>query len=803
MLLSLAWLREFTPYDGTPQALADRLTMLGLEVEDIHNPFAGLSGVAVGRVLTRQPHPDADKLSLCTVDVGGPEPLAIVCGAPNVAAGQLVPVATVGAALPNGMEIKKSKIRGQASHGMICSESELGLSEKSSGIMVLSGDHAPGAPLAEALGLDTCVLDVSITPNRADCLSVLGLARETAMAFGLPLRLPAAPFTETEPTPEDAARAVAIEIADPALCPVYRGRRIKNLAVGESPDWLRYRLLAVGQRPISNVVDVTNYVLFELGQPMHAFDRDILAGNLVRVAPAADGMKFTTLDGQERLLTSRDLLIWDAEKPVGLAGVMGGANSEMTAQSTEVFLECAVFDPAVIRKTARRLGIPSEASYRFERGVDQVGSAYALDRAVSLIQLTAGGQVLSGVAVAEPRPFTPPRAPFRRARAETLLGVALTDDFCRDTLVALGCTLEKDSGEGLSVLPPSYRLDLTREADLIEEVGRVYGLDRIEPVLPATSRSLEQTAAQESVHAFWSRVRAWAVGMGLSEAVNYSFVGHADLDQLGLCSACRVSVANPLSEDQNVMRSELAPGLLQTVRVNISRGNADLRLFETAKVFHADPASETGCRESARLALALHGSRHPEGWPFPAEQAGYEDVKGLVENLLTAFQLPGAAYALAQGRSPWLSPRVELTLAGRDFGYIGRVAPDIADAFHARRELWLAEVSLDLLAELCAAGSVKFSPLPIYPPVRRDITVIAPAALTAQTILDAILAKKSPLLRDVFLADLFVPEGGGERNLTFRLTYRHDARTLKDKDVDKEREALTRHLSDALGVRFS
>lgn len=802
MLLSLAWLREFTPYDGTPQALADRLTMLGLEVEDIHDPFAGLAGVVVGRVAAREAHPDADKLSLCTVDVGGPEALCIVCGAPNVAAGQYVPVATIGAVLPNGMAIKKSKIRGQASHGMICSESELGLAEESSGIMVLSGQPAPGTPLTEALGLDTCVLDVSITPNRADCLSVLGLARETAMAFGLPLRLPAVPIIETNPTPDDAARAVAIEIADPALCPVYRGRRIKNIAVGKSPDWLRYRLLAVGQRPISNVVDVTNYVLFELGQPMHAFDRDILAGNLVRVAPAGDGMKFTTLDGQERLLTSRDLLIWDAEKPVGLAGVMGGLNSEMTGRSTEVFLECAVFDPATIRKTARRLGIPSEASYRFERGVDQVGSAYAMDRAVSLIQQTAGGQVLSGVAVAEPRPFAAPKLRFRRERAERLLGVPLEDDFCRRTLSALGCAVTPGGGED-AVLPPPYRLDLAREADLIEEVGRVYGLDRIAPILPTISRQLAEGAATESVHAFWSRVRAWGVGAGLNEAVNYSFVGHADLDQLCLEAVCRVSVANPLSEDQNVMRPELAPGILQTVRVNISRGNPDLRLFEVAKVFHADPDSETGCREPARLALALHGNRNPEGWPYPVEAAGYEDIKGLVENLLAAFRLSGAQYGLARDESPWLTPRVEVTLGGRDFGYIGRVTPEIADAFHARRELWIAELSLDLLAELAAAATVAFTPLPVYPPVRRDITVIAPAALAAGDVLAAITAKKSPLLRDVFLADLFTPEGGLERNLTFRLTYRHDARTLTDKDADKEREALVRHLTGILPVRFA
>ncbi len=798
MLLSLAWLREFTPYDGTPQALADRLTMLGLEVEEIKNPFEAIMPVVVGKVLTCAPHPDSDHLSCCTVDVGGPAPLPIVCGAPNVAAGQLVPVAPVGVTMPGGLVIKKSKIRGQVSEGMICSQSELGLAEaRSGGIMVLPETSLVGQPLPEALALDTCVLDVSITPNRADCLSVLGLARETAMAFDLPLTLPDVAYPEEGP---DAATQVAIEIEDPEQCPVYRAKVLQGVKVGPSPDRIRWRLLAVGQRPISNIVDVTNYVLFELGQPLHAFDRNKLAGNVVRVRNAAEGETIVTLDGQTRLLTSRDLLICDAEKPVALAGVMGGANSEMEAGSSEVLLECAVFRPGSIRKTARRLSLPSEASYRFERGVDQPGSVYAMNRAVALMLETAGGKALPGAASAEPKPFTPRGIGFRPARASMLLGVEMPEAFCRKTLAALGCKLTDIDPSGvMAVTPPSYRLDIEREADCIEEVGRVYGLDRIPPRLPRVAKSLDDAPAGTEFD-FWADVREWAVGAGLREAVNYSFVGHADLDLLCLDAQCRVSVANPLSEDQNVLRPMLAPGLFLTVRHNLAQGNANLRLFETARIYEADAASESTARESGRLGIVLHGARHPEGWPWPKDEvAGYADLKGLVEHLLRHFHLPEARFA-AGDNLPWLAPQVDVLLGETRLGVLGQVTPEVADAFHARSGLWLAELDLDALRALVEARKPSFAPLPGFPPVRRDITLAAPAGVSVGALLDAIREAKAPIFEDVLLLDAYRPEGEADRRLTFRITYRHPEKTLKDKDVDKVHEALASAVLSRLPV---
>jgi phenylalanyl-tRNA synthetase beta chain len=797
MLLSLNWLREFVPYEGSVDTLADRLTMLGLEVEGVSRPFAATADVVVGRVLTKGKHPDADKLSVCTVDVGGEAPLQIVCGAPNVAAGQFVPVAKIGTTLPGGLTIKKSKIRGVESSGMICSESELGLAEKSEGILALEGSPVPGKTLAEAMSLDDVVLEIGITPNRADCLSILGLAREAAMAFGLPLTMPKVQMSEQGP---DAASLVSISIPEPALCPVYRARIIQGAEIKPSPAWMRYRLTAMGQRPVSNIVDVTNYVMLELGQPLHAFDKNLLAGDRIEVKPASEGMRFTTLDGQERILTARDLLIWDGAKPVALAGVMGGENTEVSDRTTEILLECAVFNPATIRKTARRLGLSSESSYRYERGVDQPASLFAMNRAIALMAQVSDGRVLPGVAVAEPRTWSSSPIAFRPARANALLGIELTAEFCRKTFQGLGCGVETKSPDSWLVTPPPARLDLEREVDLVEEVARVHGMDRIPAAMPKMLKSLDVPDKLGAEVPFLRRLKAWAAGAGLRETVNYSFVGTSELDLLGLPGEGRVPVANPLSEDQNVMRSALAPGLMKAVRHNISQGNASLRLFEVAKVFAADPASETTVRESHRIALALAGTRFG-GFPWPEEKADYTDLKGLVENMLSTLGLPGACYASKKDH-PWLSPCVEVSLGGKTLGVMGRVLQDVADSFEAKAGLWMAELDAEALMSLHRNRPIRYVGLAKFPPSRRDITLVMPSGLSVAEVLAAVRGHKAAILEDVAVHDLFEPEGAEEKNATFRVTYRHADRTLTDKDVDKAHAGLCDALTKALPVRF-
>ena len=802
MLLSVKWLKEFVPFEGTDQDLGDRLTMLGLEVEEVRHPARHAANAVVGKVLTCEPHPDADKLSVCTVDPGDGQAVPVVCGAPNVAAGQTIAFAPVGAEIFGGVRLKKAKIRGQVSMGMICAEDELGLGESHTGIMVLDPKLELGMNLVDALDLDDVVLDVSVTPNRADCLSVLGMAREVAMVFGLPLTLPEVNIRESGP---DASTLFSIVIDDPALCPVYQARLLDGVTVGPSPDRIRWRLHAVGQRPINNIVDVTNYVMFELGQPLHAFDRRTLAGDMIRVAPATDGMQFTTLDDQERSLLSTDLLIWDGEKPVALAGVMGGANSEMADDSTEVLLESAVFHAPSIRRTARRLALPSESSYRFERGVDQPGSFFAMNRAAALMAEFSGATVLPGVAAAEPSPWQPRSVNFRKDRAVKLLGIPLEEDFCEQVLTGMGCGVDKADGEW-TVSVPSHRLDLEREVDLFEEIARVYGMDRLPSTLPGVARDLDAVAKQDTTHAFITRLKAWGRGAGLAEAINYSFVGQADLDLLQLPADDRVPVKNPLSEDQDVLRTRLAPGLLQSLRNNLSKGTGRLRLFEVACIFQADEDSETTARESLRLAILLYGPRTPDRWPTPRpEDAGYADAKGLVEHLLGSLGLAGADFVLADGHS-YLSPCVTVTLDGRPLGEIGRVDPKVADVYLARRDVWLCELDADLLKAAFEGQDLAFVDLPKFPPVRRDLTVVAGRGVAVGDLLAAARGAGVKIVEEVALADVYEPDqghdGADERNLTVRITYRHPSKTLKDKEVDKQHAKLVKAVLAGLPVRL-
>lgn len=798
MLLSLKWLREFVPLEASAQELGDRLTMLGLELEDILHPYDGIKTIVVGHVLTKEAHPDSDHLAVCTVDVGQGEPLTIVCGAPNVAAGQKVPVALVGTTMPGGMVIKKAKLRGVPSFGMICSERELGLTDDHSGIMVLPEAFRVGDRLVDALDLDTEILEIGITPNRGDCLSVLGLAREAALAFKLPLTMPK---VHVEEEGADWTSEWSIGIPKPELCPFYQLRLVEGVTVKPSPAWMRYRLHAVGVRPISNIVDITNYVLMELGQPLHAFDRDKLEGGRTEISLAREGERIVTLDGQERVLTASDLLIRDGVKPVALAGVMGGLETEISDASRAVMVESAVFRPETIRKTARRQSLPSEASYRFERGVDQGGSAYAMNRAVSLMAECAGGVVRTGACTQEPKPWVAPVPTFRVRRAVDLLGMDVEPAFCADTLERLGCALDRGDEAAWKVTTPSWRQDLSREVDLIEEIARVKGMDTIPETLPAVSRPLERFGQPESRYAFLSRVKAWGSGLGLNEAENYSFVGHKDLDHLGLPKEGRIDIINPLTEEQNVLRTALAPSLLQNVRTNIAHGNMGVRLFEVANVFEADAASQTTAKERARLGLVMYGSLYDTAWPHAETDAGYADIRGLVEHFAGFLHLAAPAF-IREAEHAAYAPCVRVEIDGRPVGLIGQVKPQLADAYHARKPVWLAELDLETLWELHQQARIVFRPLAVFPPSRRDVTVIAPTALSVSAIEEHIRGLRIAILEDVTLIDLYEPKDTEERNLTFRLTFRKADRTLKDAEVDKEREKVAQSLVKNLGVRI-
>ncbi len=816
MLLSLAWLKEFVPYTGTAQELGAKLTMLGLELENIIEPYKDIEHIVIGFVKEREKHPEADKLSVCTVDVGQAELLQIVCGAPNVDKGQYVPIAMVGTSMPDGMKIKKAKLRNVESLGMICSERELKLSEDHNGIMVLN-DILPqeklqvGAKLVDALNLDKEVLEIGITPNRADCLSVLGFAREVAQAYNLPLTLP-----KCELKVEEKSTGLKLDV-DVNLSPYYTGRVLDNPKVGPSPAWLKYRLNAIGIRSISNVVDATNYVLMELGLPLHSFDKDTIEGDTVCVISAKDGEKYTTLDSQERTLKVNDILIADKTKTIGLGGVMGGLNSETTENTKSIFLEAAVFNPSFIRKTARRLGLSSDASFRFERGVDQAIVDFASERCAYLIQELTGATCRSEVlktenSVTAPKPFN-----FNYPKCIELLGVDISKEFCEKTLTGLGCQLTQVDEDNYTVIAPSWRADLFRQADLAEEVIRCFGVDEVPEEFPPVLKDLKQCGKLETRHPFLVRLRHFMAGMGLNECVCYSFVGHEDLDRLNIAKDHRVSIANPLTAEQNVLRTDLAPGLLNALKVNMGQGNTSLKLFEIAQSFVQDPKSETTVHETRRMAILLTGERFSH-YPHPNytnEIFEYADLKGIVETFFKNFLNLDLPKMEKVNNHPYMSPAVKLEIgadcplaladAGNVVATIGRIKPEIADYYNAREYVWYAEINLCALRGLSAKNTIKFNSLPVYPPVRRDITVIAPKTLAMKEIVDTLQNAKTKYLEKVELHDSYQPKGplaNDEHNLTFRLTFRSAEKTLVDADVDKEREKLVKVLTENLGVRI-
>ncbi len=810
MLLSLAWLKEFVPYEGTAAELGAKLTMLGLELENIIEPYKAIEPIVIGYVKECNKHPEADKLSVCSVDIGAEELLQIVCGAPNVGAGQYVPVATVGTTMPEGLKIKKAKLRNVESSGMICSERELKLSEDHKGIMVLN-DILPqdklvvGAKLVDALNLDKEVLEIGITPNRSDCLSVLGFAREVALAFDLPLTMP-----KCELKVEDTPVELKLDV-DASLSPYYTGRILDNPKVGESPAWVKYRLNAVGVRAISNVVDATNYVLMELGIPLHSFDKAAIEGDTVCVVSAKDGDKYTTLDSQERALKENDILIADKTKTIGLGGVMGGLNSETTESTTSIFLEAAVFNPSLIRKTARRLALSSEASYRFERGVDPEMVDIARDRCAYLIQELTGASCRSTVLKTEKTTAQAQTIAFSYPRCIDLLGIEISREFCENTFMGLGCKIEKSNEDNWSVTAPTWRADLSRQADLAEEVIRCYGVDNIIETFPPVLKDLQQCGKLETRHPFLVRLRHFMAGMGLNECVCYSFVGHEDLDRLNIAKEHRVGIANPLSADQNVLRTDLVPGLLNALKVNMGQGNTSLKLFELAQSFVQDPKSETTVHETRRMGILLTGERYSH-FPHPSYSEDlfeYADLKGIVETFFHNFLNLPLPQMEKVSNHPYMSPAVKITLGGSplsDAGDVvavmGRIKPEIADHYNAREHVWYAEINLCALRGLAAKNTIQFKSLPVYPPVRRDITVIAPRSLAMKDIVDTLKNAKTKLLENVELHDLYLPsKDSEEHNLTFRLTFRSAEKTLVDADVDKEREKLVKTLTEKLSVR--
>ena len=794
MRLSLNWLADFVELDAAPEVLADRLTMAGLEVEAIERVVPDFSGVVVARVTRVEPHPQADRLRLAEV-TSGSQGYRVVCGAPNLEAGRLYPFAPPGAVICGGQRIKPAKLRGISSEGMLLAEDELGLSPDHVGLMDLPQDLPLGQDLTAVLNLSDVVLEVAVTANRSDCLSILGLAREVAALLDVPLRHPEVRVAEHPfPGPSEFDDLEGPEIIrpqvailDPVHCPRYAARLLAGLTVRQSPFWMRRRLQVSGIRAINNLVDVTNYVLLEFGQPLHAFDfQRLQSGEIVVRLPRPEEDRFTTLDGQERRLDPDTLLICDAGRPVALAGIMGGLDSEVTPETSQVLIESAYFNPATVRRTAKRLGLSTEASYRFERGVDPEGVIDALERAAQLMAEVGGGRVVGPRLDEYPAPLQHPRLGLRVFRANQVLGTGFSTETVAALLKRLHLPAVCLDRENLAVQVPSFRNDLTREVDLIEEIARLAGFEDIPVTLPRGQVDTRRPGLEARLR---DQTRQLLLGLGFFEVINYAFQSEQLEVLAAAAGAAPLVLANPLSEEQAVMRTSLIPGLLDSLRRNTLKQVLNLRLFETAKVFLPQPGADLP-REEGWVAGLMYGAREEVSWAAASREAvTFFDLKGVVESLLEGLQIPDVNFH-PEALPPYLSRGARVYAGAKELGCLGEVAPGIGERLDLEGAIFVFNLNLSALAQ--AAAPPLFSPLPRYPALYRDLALVLPEGVPTAQVSAALYRHGRPWLEEARLFDVYTGDQvpPGKRSLAFRLTYRDQERTLTDDLVNPLHEAL-------------
>ena len=828
MKVTLNWLKQYVDFDWSPEQLSERLTMLGLEVEGVHKVAGEFEGIVVAQILTRDKVQGSDKLSVCKVNDGKSE-RTIICGAQNHKPGDKVPLILPNFALPlkpgekEPFVIKERKVFGITSQGMMCSPQELGLPDQVDGLLILPADAPIGKPFAEYLGRSggDVVYDLEITPNRPDWNSVIGIAREIAALTGNPLKIPG---IRDQRFGEKVQDLVAVRIEDADLCPRYTARVIKGVKIGPSPDWLRSTLEKVGIRSISNVVDVTNFVMLEIGQPLHAFDYHLIAKGregqpTIVIRRARDGEKFKTLDNVERKLTADMLLIADEQKGIALAGIMGGQNTEINEKTTDVLIESAYFNPTNIRRTSKSLGLRSESSYRFERGADVGICDWASQRAAQLILETAGGQLAEGVVDSYPKAAAPKQISLRHHKVGELLGVSISAADQVRLLKNLG--LQPAGAVGAAHVPlvqasldtttllnkpavtgaegatatfeiPTFRVDLKREVDLIEEIARLHGVEKI----PATPpRGAIGANAFDSVHDQIAEARRVLAGLGLNEAQGQTLVANTECR---MQSVELVALANPLSSDMDVLRPSLLPGLIHSLRHNVSRKNYDVALFEVGRVF-AQNGGQT--REERRIAIALTGQRNPLFWSGDGREAKFDiyDLKGLIEEFFDQFGLRGMTYNRRGEGTALFLESATIQLGKQQLGEFGQLLPPLAKRYDLRDAVFLAELNLDLLLAR-RNPSKSFKSLPAFPSIRRDVAMLVPETTTHEAVLQIVKQTKPANLESVELFDVFrgknVPEG--QKSLAYAFTYRNPEKTLTDAEATAAHEKLVEQFKKML-----
>ena len=783
MQVSYLWLKEFVDFDKSPEEVADILTGLGLECAVGEDRREWFGNIVTGRVIKKEKHPNADKLSLTQVDVGS-EIKKIICGAPNVAEGQSVVVALPGAVLPGGHAIKKSKIRGETSEGMICSEAELKLSDASEGIMVLDDNPSPGQKLAEIYEVCDVVLEVDLTPNRGDCASMIGVARDFAAALNTELKIPADDFTEEA---VNTSSLVSVDIQAPDLCPRYTARVIRNAKLAPSPFWLRRRISAAGVRPVNNVVDITNYVLMETGHPLHAFDYHQIKEGQIIVRRATENEPFTALDGKELKLSSDYLVIADGEKAVALAGVMGGQNSEVTENTKDILLESAFFKPSAIRRASKGQNLSSESSYRFERGTDVEGLVYAQNRAVKLLAEIAGGSITAGRVDVYPEAIKPKEVTMRFDRLNSIIGRDIRKDKAVSILESLKLKVQKRDDEAVTIEAPTFRFDLEREVDLIEEIARHVGYDSITADIP---RMAAADVGVSPVYEMRRGVRRRLGAIGFSEAVGYSFICKEDLTALRLSPDREyfntVAIDNPLTSEWTDLRTTLLPGLIRAMK-----GEEDYCLFETGVAFFSTGKNRPP-EERWYLSGCMTAFKKPDLYTGKSATRDFFDCKGVVESIFSFLGYDGL-YNIVSSSEPFFYPKRQaaVSIDGPQVGVFGQLHPETTDQFEVGQDLFAFEIDLSRLARVLPT-KWRYTPVSRFPSVKRDLAVVAPEEVAISQIESSIKIHGAKNLREVTLFDLFRSDklGEGKKSVAFSLLFADEGRTMTDEEVDAVFDAI-------------
>ena len=818
MNISYNWLKDYVNFDLTPEELSAALTSIGLEtggIEEVQTIKGGLNGLVIGKVLTCVEHPNSDHLHITTVDLGKAEPSQIVCGAANVAAGQYVVVATLGTVLYSGDEsftIKKSKIRGVESFGMICAEDEIGIGTSHDGIIVLPEPVKPGTPAKEYYNIKSdYILEVDITPNRIDAASHYGVARDLAAYLAQRGHEGGLHRPSVDSFAVDRKEgAVAVEVENYEACIRYCGVTVRNVKVAESPDWLKQRLSAIGLRPINNVVDITNYLLHGTGQPLHCFDLNRIAGGKVVVKPAKEGDKFVTLDEVERTLTANDLMICNAEEPMCIAGVFGGLKSGVTDETTDIFLESACFNPTWVRKTARRQGLNTDSSFRFERGVDPNDTLYALKRAALLVKELAGGEICGDIVDIYPSPVAPFPVTLTYEKIDTLIGKHIPADTVKSILRSLEIEIVAETESELSLRVPTYRVDVQRDVDVIEDLLRIYGYNHVE-ISDRVHSSLSYKTPTDRSHQLLNLVSEQLTGCGFNEIMNNSLTCGAYYDDLQCWPRTHcVTLLNPLSNDLNVMRQTLLFGGLESISHNINRRRANLRFYENGNCYYFNPEAHNGEKilsgysEEKHFALWLTGNRVEGSWAHANEKSTVYEMKAYVENIFARLGVAGDIVAVQTGDEIYSVALTYSNRGGKVLGKMGLVSHKVLKRFDIDTDVAFAELNWDALMKMAAKHAVLFSDLPKFQAVKRDLALLVDNSVAFADIEKVARESERKLLKEVYLFDVYegknLPEGKKSYAVTFML--QDENKTLNDKQIDAIMNKIISNLQQKLEAQL-